>query len=72
MSSAQSPGMLIDSGRPEQMEFDKFACITIQGGGVYGLALLGQLEAVSQRGFLPVAWPELQPAPLSRHYFGPG
>lgn len=41
--------------RPESLEFDKLACITIQGGGVYGLTLLGQLHAVRKRGFLPVS-----------------
>ena len=37
-------------------ELDRLACITIQGGGVYGLSLLGQLRAVEQYGFKPVAF----------------
>lgn len=28
---------------PGQAEFDRAAVITIQGGGIYGLSLLGQL-----------------------------
>ncbi|MGO9601228.1 MAG: patatin-like phospholipase family protein [Isosphaeraceae bacterium] len=41
------------SDRP--LEFDRLACITIQGGGVFGINLLGQLQAVLELGFLPVA-----------------
>ncbi|QJW98627.1 patatin-like phospholipase family protein [Frigoriglobus tundricola] len=40
---------------PTSLEFDKLACITIQGGGVYGLTLLGQLHAVHMEGFLPIS-----------------
>ncbi len=41
--------------RPETLQFDQLACITIQGGGIYGLSLLGQMEAVRRHGFSPVA-----------------
>ena len=37
------------------LDFDRLACITIQGGGVFGLNLLGQLQAVLEMGFDPVA-----------------
>lgn len=40
---------------PEISPDRPFACITIQGGGIYGLSLLGQLEAVRRRGLSPVA-----------------
>ena len=36
-------------------EFDRKAVITIQGGGVYGLSLLGQLQAVIELGIQPIA-----------------
>jgi predicted acylesterase/phospholipase RssA len=36
--------------------FDRYATITIQGGGVYGLNLLGQLaELVDNQGIIPIA-----------------
>ena len=41
------------SDRP--LEFDRLACITILGGGVFGINLRGQLQAVLELGFLPVA-----------------
>lgn len=36
-------------------EFDRLAVVTIQGGGVFGLSLLGQLQAVHEARLLPVA-----------------
>src|SRR5262249_3700471 len=36
-------------------EFDRLAAVTIQGGGVYGLSLLGQLRALESQGFQPIA-----------------
>lgn len=38
-----------------QTEFDRNAVVTIQGGGVYGLSLLGQLQAVLDAHIQPVA-----------------
>src|SRR5262249_51174766 len=40
---------------PERMEFDRLATVTIQGGGVYGLSLLGQLQALVKMRMQPVA-----------------
>jgi len=42
-------------GATQMADFDRLACITIQGGGVYGLNLLGQLRAVEDLRFKPVA-----------------
>jgi predicted acylesterase/phospholipase RssA len=36
-------------------EFDRLVAITIQGGGLFGLSLLGQLEALDKRRFRPIA-----------------
>jgi predicted acylesterase/phospholipase RssA len=36
-------------------EFDRNAVITIQGGGLHALNLLGQLDAAMQSGFVPLA-----------------
>jgi predicted acylesterase/phospholipase RssA len=36
-------------------EFDRHAAVTIQGGGLYGLSLLGQLRAVEENGIQPIA-----------------
>ena len=35
--------------------FDKLASVSVQGGGVFGLTLLGQLQAVIDAGFRIVA-----------------
>ncbi len=36
--------------------FDRYATITIQGGGVYGLNLLGQLaELVDEKEIIPIS-----------------
>ena len=48
MTSDSSKGLI-------DLEFDRLACVTIQGGGVYGLSLLGQLQALVERAFVPVA-----------------
>jgi len=40
---------------PEGPEFDRYAVVTIQGGGVYGLSLLGQLRAALDAGLEPIA-----------------
>ncbi|HEV3437897.1 MAG TPA: patatin-like phospholipase family protein [Gemmata sp.] len=43
-----------ETGRP--VEFDRLAVITIQGGGIYGLNLLGQLSYLTERlKIIPVA-----------------
>jgi predicted acylesterase/phospholipase RssA len=39
----------------EPLEIDRLACITIQGGGVFGINLLGQLQAVLEMRYIPVA-----------------
>ncbi len=35
--------------------FDRLAAVTIQGGGLFGLSLLGQLNALLKQGFRPIA-----------------
>ena len=36
-------------------EFDRVAIVAIQGGGVYGLSMLGQLSAVIEKEIVPIA-----------------
>src|SRR6478672_10457909 len=36
-------------------QFDRIASVTVQGGAVYGLSLLGQLQAVLDEGYEVVA-----------------
>jgi predicted acylesterase/phospholipase RssA len=36
-------------------DFDRAAVVAIQGGGVYGLSMLGQLSAVLEAGIVPIA-----------------
>lgn len=63
-------------------DFDKNAVVTIQGGGVFGLSLLGQLQAVVDAGIQPVAlagtsagaivstlyWAGLEPDQIRDHF----
>ena len=39
----------------EARQFDRPACISIPGGGAYGLTLLGRLAAVDDAGYVPAA-----------------
>ena len=36
-------------------EFDRGAVVTIQGGGIYGFSLLGQLQAFDDKELAPLA-----------------
>src|SRR5688572_14807417 len=36
-------------------EWDRFCVVTLQGGGVYGLTLLGQLRILAEKDIVPVA-----------------
>jgi predicted acylesterase/phospholipase RssA len=40
----------------EPGEFDRYCTVTIQGGGIFGLSLLGQLRALEEQDVLPVAY----------------
>ncbi|MDY3555754.1 patatin-like phospholipase family protein [Gemmata sp. JC717] len=67
---------------PIEIDFDRNAVVTIQGGGVFGLSLLGQLQAVIDAGIQPVAlagtsagaivatfyWAGLQPEAIRDHF----
>ena len=41
---------------PPVVEFDRTAVVTIQGGGIYGLNMLGQLSALLEYGITPLAF----------------
>lgn len=45
----------IDSGSSD-FAFDPFCTVTIQGGGIYGLSLLGQLRALEQENLIPIIY----------------
>lgn len=75
---------MIESPAPDDTpgQFDKLASVSIQGGAVYGLTLLGQLQAVVDDGYTIVAlsgtsagaivaalyWAGLEPAEIRDHF----
>jgi predicted acylesterase/phospholipase RssA len=56
MSQAVNPPPEVEGAGAEVAgDFDRFASVTIQGGAVYGLSLLGQLQGVLDEGYEIVA-----------------